>query len=722
MKLIEHKRRYNAPRDNIGKSVIVDTLQNAKKYRRNTAWFRLSALKVWAPFLKDVTDKDIKIEILASLVGNPGSELVEELDKLSSPESKREYLQKFGNDAVLACAGLNIDPSQSSFRDKILRYLIASEKLEIRFAISKPFLNGEALYHKKEGYFILQDNSRVYFEGSFNESEGGMTRQGEHATVWSSYDERDESDLDNFIGMMDAEWEGEDEFTEIVPVAKETIDKIKEYVANDPDGAKNLKPREGQSVDDIPGIGINKPLKPNYAFIPSHYRGEPFKLKKHQDTARELWRNQDGKGLLAHATGSGKTITALYCLSEIAMKNQKTIVIIHVPYQPLADQWVDELSMFNLYPIQCYRSKRIWKNALEQKLGTYNQSNTGYVLPLVVVDNTFKSKDFQKILSTMPAQQMIYIADECHRFAKQGRTSKLPDARFRLGLSATPFNSNEEDSLGDLELKNYFGDVCHRYGIHEALEDGVLTPYQYKIVECYLNEEEMDKIKFQQQRQAQTRGSDKEEPTLAFNIASGKINRIMGQAEEKFQKLRVILSQEDIESAIFFCGDGSTETEYYLEDGEEVSLLRDVERVGAIAHEYKWRWRKFTYEQNFTQKKENLESFSNGYTDALVSIRVLDEGIDIPGIKKAFLLASTSNKRQYVQRRGRVLRTAKGKSESIIFDFVCLPPYQNSIASKEMRRVLEMGKDAINKDEILDYVNQKSQEFNLDDDITEQIT
>ena len=105
-----------------------------------------------------------------------------------------------------------------------------------------------------------------------------------------------------------------------------------------------------------------------------------------------------------------------------------------------------------------------------------------------------------------------------------------------------------------------------------------------------------------------------------------------------------------------------------------------------------------------------------------MSIRVLDEGIDIPGIKKAFLLASTSNKRQYVQRRGRVLRTAKGKSESIIFDFVCLPPYQNSIASKEMRRVLEMGKDAINKDEILDYVIKKSQEFNLDDDIKEQIT
>ena len=295
-------------------------------------------------------------------------------------------------------------------------------------------------------------------------------------------------------------------------------------------------------------------------------------------------------------------------------------------------------------------------------------------------------------------------------------------------MSATPFNSKDEDSLGDLELKNYFGDVCHRYGIHEALEDGVLTPYQYKIVECYLNEEEMDQIKFQQQQQARTRGSDKEEPSLAFNIASGKINRIMGQAEEKFQKLRVVLSQEDIESAIFFCGDGSTETEYYLDDSEEVNLLRDVERVGAIAHEYKWRWRKFTYEQNFTQKRENLESFSNGYTDALVSIRVLDEGIDIPGIKKAFLLASTSNKRQYVQRRGRVLRKFKDsttgyeKTHANIYDIIVLPTTdhfeQNKVTAKkliisEFKRFLEFNHMAIENNEIFHQIDRELKKYDL---------
>ena len=720
MSNFEFKRRLNAPKDNIGKELISSALGRAKKYRRNTAWFRPSALKVWAPVLKDIVEKDIKIEILASLIGNPGSELFKVLSGLNSAEKRKKELLNFANDIVLLCAGLNLDPSQHSFRHKILQYLIASEKLEIRFAISKPFINEEELFHKKEGYFIFEDNQKIYFEGSFNESEGGLSRQGEHATVWSTQNDGDINDIDNFIEAMDMEWDGQDSFTEIVKVSKETIDRIKSHVADDPSGGKKMPP--GKKIDDLPVEIDSKPDRVNYAFIPETYKGNQFRLGDHQQRAHDAWIKNNGKGVLAHATGSGKTITALYSLSKVGLKNDRLIVIIHVPYQPLADQWVEELSHFNLNPVQCYRSKAIWENELEQKLSLFNQTGKNFVLPLVVVDKTFNSQSFQKILKTMPTNKMIYIADECHRFAKKGKTKKLPDATFRLGLSATPFNSLEEDSIGDLELKNFFGEVIDRYDIANALADGVLTPYEYRIVECYLDEEEMELIRFQQSIQARHRGGEDEEPSLAFNIASGKINRIMGQAEEKFIKLKKIVSEEKIEPSIFFSGDGSTELDSLEEYGESKDseiLLRDVERIGKIIRDYDWRWRQFTYHQTFSQKKENLESFTNGSTDALVSVRVLDEGIDIPGIKKAFILASTSNRRQFIQRRGRVLRKSPGKEKSVIYDFICLPPIQNSIASKEMRRVVAMGKDALNKDEVRRYIQKKQTEFTLDEDILE---
>ena len=90
MSNFEFKRRLNAPKDNIGKELISSALGRAKKYRRNTAWFRPSALKVWAPVLKDIVEKDIKIEILASLIGNPGSELL--VRKVSFNKSKPDYI------------------------------------------------------------------------------------------------------------------------------------------------------------------------------------------------------------------------------------------------------------------------------------------------------------------------------------------------------------------------------------------------------------------------------------------------------------------------------------------------------------------------------------------------------------------------------------------------------------------------------------------------------
>ena len=714
MDFLNIKRTYSGPADNIGKDLINPMLSDCSVYRRHTAWFRQSALTVWAPALKDVIDNKTKVEILVSLLGGPDEQIVNELEKLITPEAKKNYLIEHTETILDAALALSNSPRTVPLRSHILRYLIANDQLEIRFAISRPVKWEATLYHKKEGYFQDKYGKELYFNGSFNESESGMSSQGEQAWVWHSENLSHVEDLQNSIEALNNEWNNQNEHCEIVEVSKSTIDGIKEAVGNPKLFLENLKRSRSfvENTFDEPIEAESEP--PNVPVIPLEMHGKSFKLQQHQQLAYGAWKNT-GSGILSHATGSGKTITAIYTASKIALNNSYTSLIIQVPFQPLADQWVEELKQFNLFAIPCYRSRDLWEEKLDQAISLSQDQQKNYLLPIVVVDKTYNSEHFQDRLQRLEKNTLIYVSDECHRFAKIGKTSRLPEARFKLGLSGSPFNSLHHDSLGDIELQEYFGPPCHTYDISDALKDGVLTPYEYKLVACSLSIEEHEAVREQQKIIAQQLSSNvNNEPTLALQIAAGKMNRIIGSAEDKFIQLRKILSKNpksDFQSSLFFCGDGSTEDEETFND-DDGDLIRDINRVGKLLGDSGITWRKFTASETTRERKDALQGYINKEFDALVAIRILDEGIDVPGIKTAFLMASTSNKRQYIQRRGRILRKQEGKSKAVIYDFMIKPPeFNQGIIQKEIRRIIEIGKDCQNLDEIKSFIRDLLLEF-----------
>ena len=190
---------------------------------------------------------------------------------------------------------------------------------------------------------------------------------------------------------------------------------------------------------------------------------------------------------------------------------------------------------------------------------------------------------------------------------------------------------------------------------------------------------------------------------------------------EKIIKFINVINKPDVanykEQTLFFAGDGSTEIDIEKDQNlhsENISL-KVLERFGRVLADHNWNWSRFTSDESPAERKEILSQFSHGIIDAVLAIRILDEGIDIPGVKTAFLLASTSNKRQFVQRRGRILRRAKGKTKAVIYDFIVLPPegVDCGFVNREINRLVVIGRDSLNKSKIQDIVKSIISRYNI---------
>ena len=703
--------------NNIAEQFLKPCLKHFSKWRRCTLGFSSSALKTWAGNLRNIVEhKDKTIEIICDInKANDDYHLMQALEHCSTKEKKIETLLKYQEDIILTAfgadkAGGDSPEFKKKYGWKLLHYLIANEQLVIKFAINL-ISERSNLYHEKAGYFEFPDGSKVAHEGSFNESDSGHRWNIESVSVFSSFRESDAERVQRTIDDVNEDWSGSPS-VEIRTLSKKTLDYIK---SNAPKKApqRESKRSEGNQQD----LFEKKSNPFNVPIIPKELEGNPFKMKKHQTNAFKEWVRKGGKGILWHATGSGKTITSLYTLSKLAegpggIKGQKIIAIMQIPTTPLADQWVDELENFNLQAIRCYGSRDKWFNELTNEINFFKQREGPYILPIVVLDKTYSLEPFQECLNQMLAQfkqNIFYICDECHRFANKGKTKKLPDVSWKMGLSGSPFYSENQDSIGDIELINYFGEVIDKYEIKEALAEGVLTPYDYHPIKTYLNEDEYDEIKEIEKKIAQAGTNEDDQLNQAGLIKAGERNRVISTIKDKFRVFEKFINKDEItknrSKTLFFVGDGSTELDYDDANTPD-SSLRMLDKVKKITNKAGYHSAQFTCDENIKERRKIISDFSQDVLDAVIAIRVLDEGIDIPGITTAFILASTANRRQFVQRRGRILRKAPGKKKSVIYDFIVLPPKNKncSYLRREIVRIIEMGDDCTNKNDAKEMV------------------
>ncbi len=433
--------------------------------------------------------------------------------------------------------------------------------------------------------------------------------------------------------------------------------------------------------------------------------------RPYQTHAVEQWIDSGAQGILKMATGTGKTITSLLAAERVSRAFEGEIsLVVAVPYQHLVEQWAEDVRDFGAEPILAYKSRNNWQEQLQQQVLAFNTGARG-TLSVITTHNTFATDAFQAELGRISKENQMLIADEVHHLGAPHLKSALPEQiPMRLGLSATP--QRWYDDEGTDALHQYFtGGVSYEYSLSEAIENGALCEYYYipHIVELTDEEAlEYEELSAKIGRLASRMDDDLGDADIQSNHklkhALFKRARLLGTAEGKLERLsELIPEQGDIHHTLVYCGDGSVEGESSGRTKRHVDATVELLRA-----ELGVRARRFTAEENQDERERLLAEFERGDLDALVAIRCLDEGVDVPATETAYILASSSNPRQFVQRRGRILRPHENKEFAVVHDFVVSPPErlasgdgpvfasERSLVRKELERVMMFAESARN--------------------------
>ena len=417
-------------------------------------------------------------------------------------------------------------------------------------------------------------------------------------------------------------------------------------------------------------------------------------LRKYQHQAIANWFDNRGRGTLKMATGSGKTIIALAIATELFQQIGLQVLIVVCPTQHLVSQWSRECEKFNLKPIAAMVRVENWQSELSNQL--YNlQTRAQSFLSIITTNSTLISDAFQSQLKYFPAKTLL-VGDEAHNLGSTQIASCLPrNIGLRLALSATP--ERQYDEVGTEALLDYFGAVIQpEFTLADAIKQGALARYFYYPVFVELTATEAAEYAKLTKRIGWTLSENpnfQDNDTLTSLLT--KRSRLIATAENKLNCLRELMrSRLDTSHTIFYCGDG------HLED--------DTRQIDAVTHllgkELGFRVNTYTTETSLDERETLRRQFESGELQGLIAIRCLDEGVDIPTIKTAIILASSSNSRQFIQRRGRILRPHPSKQQATLFDTIVIPPsldretweVEKNLLRKELLRFLTFAELADN--------------------------
>ena len=405
------------------------------------------------------------------------------------------------------------------------------------------------------------------------------------------------------------------------------------------------------------------------------------------------------------ATGTGKTWTAIYSAVEL-MKQRPVLTVICAPYKHLVRQWAEDVvkAMPGAILIMVSSENHNWEQQLNDAIVRQRVQPSTQIVVISTI-TSFNLERFKKILNKS-TQEKLLIVDEAHRFTNRPieLTSQF---RYMLGLSATPFSG--KNTAKGIELMNFFGGQVFNLPIEAALDKGFLVKYYYYPIFVNATPDEEERFR---KKSAQIAGCFKngvciDPESLALHLRARL--RIIAMAQEKIDRIDEILSHvKERDHLIVYCGDGKL----YDDNDDEIRHINFAKRA-LLKRNYKPS--QFTASENMAKRMELVDLFNEGSIDALVAIRCLDEGINIPSITGALILASNDDYREFVQRRGRILRTYGNKQYANIYDVIVLPSWETEkMAEIELRRFYEYARLAENKKELLLQLESLAGDYGLE--------
>ena len=654
---------YILPKDPITENVLIPCFQSATYVDCMMGFFSSEILVSLAPGLASfIACSDESLRLIISPLLRTEDRAAIELGTTSPEEIAHEALEEF----------VVTENAIAQHTLKCFSWMLRHRRVEIKIALMK-----DALFHPKVWLFHEGDDV-IAVHGSSNMTYAGVQKNIEQMSISKSWDGFNQSYITERLNEQFKQlWENRDEncITVSMPEAiRENL--LKTYRSDIPPTETDFhtlhKQETGSMEEALGAYNSNRLSRPSFV-IPSYLRFEngPF---EHQGRAVKGWCEAGYHGILEMATGSGKTIAAMISAHRLYEVEKPLFIVVAVPYIPLMQQWCDEISPFGLKAVNLSETNGAKGRAVELgKLKRRLRNRSSSVEIVVVSHRTLCNNGFKDELKKIDCKTLL-IADEVHNLGSEGFIINTPDFfDYRLGLSATPIRQYDEE--GTEQLFEFFGSVVFQFTLEEAI-GRCLVEYEYYVHPVELTDDEMDEWYDLTERIGKNawrqENADVDDEYL-MNLLR-KRHSLLENAENKIAALENVLMHEDLQKLRY--------TLIYASD-KAPQQLKDVNNLlnkhGVLFHQ-------LTHEETPDRKKtmEIIGSFQEGTLCILTAKRVLDEGINIPQIEKAFILASTTVERQWIQRRGRLLRTCSetGKTHSEIHDFIALPPDLDNIDSR----------------------------------------
>jgi superfamily II DNA or RNA helicase len=555
-----------------------------------------------------------------------------------------------------------------------LAWLIAEGLLEIRFAVPSGSSGGE--FHDKWGVFTDDAGNSVAFHGSQNDSAQGFRNYESFDVFCNWQNDREAQRVTLHSDRFDTLWRDELDGVDTVSLP----DSIQEEI-----------------------VSLRETDQP--PFGDSH---NPITLRDYQQSAVDAWKANGRRGLLEMATGTGKTYTAIGAMDELLTERSNAVaVVISVPFTHLANQWSESLSEWGYNrPKLLYGSANSdWKSDLSRLLSDMSIGVRGDTI-FITTHTTLASEYFKETMNSSSTETFL-IADEVHGVGSEHRRKGLLETyECRLGLSATP--TRYYDEQGTEVLERFFGGVVFEYGLSDAIPEH-LTEYEYYPHIVEMTNEELSEYSSLSRKLASEWSKEDPDTELIERLLI-KRSGLIKSADAKLGTLRSIIRELKRR-------DAADHLLVYTNHNQINEAQEILNQEGLIQH-------RFTNEEDDSERKQLLDSFASGEYDALVAMKCLDEGVDVPSTKRAILLSNGQNPKQFIQRRGRVLRhhQKSGKERAEIYDLIVVPTLKPSrtivdsernILKGELERFEEFADTAVNEIEAKNRIQPIRTEYEL---------
>lgn len=665
---------YTGSRFDLIKEFYVPCLNNAVGYDRSVGYFRSSTFALTGVAFSRFAQRGGKIRLICSPELDEAD--VEAIEAgLKSQETVRTALGQELKEIL----------KYPEFRPAVgfLATLVAAEVLEIRIA----FREARGMFHDKLGIFRDPEGQEVSFIGTVNETFTGWSREGNHENfeVFQSWIEGDSQRLRRHKEYFDSVWENRESGISTMGFPDGARERLREYV--DPKGIDTAAKRlRDVIIEEVPTVTGG-------AYDEVENEGG-YTLQPHQEATVDAWTEQGFRGIIKHATGAGKTVTALEAVRRWIKEGRCALVL--VPSVLLAEQWIEE-AKFHLAELDAAfleaggeGKKAVWSRSLAEF--TSEDADLGPRVVIATVQ-TAATDDFLRLVRG--GRHLLLVADEVHRLgASTFQEIFILDAAGRLGLSATPERFGDPD--GTNAIFSYFGPIVEPIiTLRDAIAAGRLVPYDYFIHSVSLTPEEQQEwdeltqsIRRAYAQLPETSDGEKQQ-SERFKHLLIKRSRIVKQASAK-----VRLAVHVIEAHY----KANERWLIYCDDQEQ---LRKVKK--SLESTFRSDIAVMEYHSRMKGSRSATMEYFRQFSGIMVAIKCLDEGVDIPTVDAALILASSANPREFIQRRGRVLRQAKEKYSASVHDALVNPNFNVSevnalsLIATEIRRASKFAQDARNR-------------------------